>query len=212
MPTWREFINRCRTKLREARASQFFPDPIVVEDIYEALCQAIILAPLEVLEGVNVRKDYPYSYGPGQHALPDDFLRLKTVVINGKYSNYLDLDDFKARITQFPTDTCRLHSKFGNTLYTFPTSDAIIPNGITIDYIKKPYRWQSPADDNKMLEMPLILSRAVLLEALALLSIRDEATLAKSTAFENAFLMTIRGLYEMFGKTPPSLGIVPTEE
>lgn len=211
--TWRQFINQAKALLNESEIKEgHFGDTVMVDTLYRAMCLTLAWSPFEILEEINF-SEVTIQIKDNTGTLPNDLIRLKTVLANSRnftrvFAIPKDLDDFYATASRYPNDSLPMYAKKGFTIKVFPNDITTID----ITYIKKPAKWQSSSDDNAYIELPMLLEPACLAVALYYLRQRDTGRPEGGQAHWNNFADIMAGLYILYGKTPPRLGLTPSEQ
>jgi hypothetical protein len=212
--TWRQFINQIKAYLSESSIKTgHFGDTVVVNCIYNGMVMSLLWCPFELLEEINFDTNVRINVSGNTGTLNNSLIRLKLVLANSPnlsqaYAVPKELEDWYATCYRFPGDTEPIYAKKGFTIKIFPDD----VTSVDVTYVKKPAKWQSVSDDNAYIQIPLALEPAVIAMALYYLRQRDTNSPTSGVEHWNNFKDIIGSLYQIFGLTPPRIGLTPSEQ
>jgi hypothetical protein len=206
--TWRQLIDELKLLIAEAKFSGYFGDTDIAQAIYNALQMVIIWCPQPALQDFNIKTCKWNHSSSVTYALDADVLQILLLTVDGKPAFPRDINDFQFRSWRYPNDISDpYYAKFGSELSVFPIAPttSAVKDGIVAKTIKKPVKWETVANDAKIIEIPYSCEAALRQGALYYIKLKDTKGEGQAAIiYWNNFWSSMSAVWSKYGMTMPS--------
>lgn len=158
------------------------------------------------------RKETDTVIGQSDYEVPDDFIQIESVEIEGRTIPHLSmqtLDEYDRTRSQNGNGSVRSYFTKGRTIFLSPPPNKAIVKGLDIWYLKRP---KDLTDDNQISDLPVTMHDDVVLFALTRCKELDEEFEQAMSIKRDYFERINEGkdeIYDEYADSYPSVRLLP---